>query len=306
MLDIYILLLLLHSKKIFYYMSWVSNNKSISGSTRINLIFLVLVTCIVVISSNPLSSYAQNKTSAAPYGGNRQLKGFIKEEMVYPPAALDRNIEGEVVISLHIGENGEVLNMEVLSSPDSLLDREAVRILDKILWHPANYMGINIEDNQLVSIKFKIKRYQKTCRERGYNEIIYPRLPVDESNQVFSHTEVDSIPRLLFEDKTMTLSKFINENIEYPEEALVNNLSGTEEIEFLVEPSGRVSNIRSIVHMGAGCCEEAIRLIKMLNWYPGIKEDQAVRTKMSISITFNLNQNTGIQYVPTHLNSSMQ
>jgi TonB family protein len=287
-------------------MPWLSNYNVINGSIKINLIVIILAACILILFSNPLSGYAQNKTPAAPYGGNRQLKEFIKEEMVYPAEALNKNIEGEVLISIHIGENGELLNMEILSSPDSLLEIEAIRILEKVLWYPANYMGTDIEDNQLLSIKFKIKKYRKTCRERGYDKIIYPRLPVDESNKVFSHTEVDSIPRLLFEDKTMTLSKFINENIEYPEEALVNNLSGTEEIEFLVEPSGRVSNIHPVVHLGAGCCEEAIRLIKMLKWYPGIKEDQAVRTKMSISITFNLNQNTGIQYVPTHLNSSMQ
>ncbi len=66
-----------------------------------------------------------------------------------------------------------------------------------------------------------------------------------------------------------------------------HNLSGTETVEFIVEASGRISNIRPIAHIGGGCCEEAVRLVKLLKWYPGIKGNMAVRTSVSINITFN-------------------
>ena len=52
--------------------------------------------------------------------------------------------------------------------------------------------------------------------------------------------------------------------------------------------------------LGGGCTEEAIRLIKMLKWKPGIKDNMAVRTKMELDITFHLDADSKIKYQPSH------
>lgn len=250
--------------------------------------------------------FSQQLKQAEPYGGKYQLKQFIKEEMVYPEQSYSDKIKGTVGISLQISESGEVNRIKVYQSVNEELDKEALRIIKKILWEPASYMGANVVDQQTVTIKFDPKKYDRICKERGYKDIIYPFTPVDLSNKIYKPDEIDKIPTLVFNEESMTLSRFITKNIQYPQEAKQYNISGTETVEFIVEPSGHTSNLRAVNYIGAGCCEETMRLIKLLKWYPGIHDDKAVRVRMSISITFNLSNDSQLKVVPSYLNSSMQ
>ncbi|MCK5839010.1 MAG: energy transducer TonB [Bacteroidales bacterium] len=252
----------------------------------------------------PFTSLPQNFIQAIPYGGQSQLKQFIKDEMVYPQEAIDNQVQGAVGVLVSIDETGKVTNMEVFENVDPLIDDEAVRILRKILWDPASYSGAATSSSYSVRIKFNIKKYFRNVKERGYVEHLFPFRPVDQSNDIYNYHELDSIPQLIFTSPSMTLAKFITNNIEYPKEAMQHNLSGTQTINFIIEPNGRVSNIRPKEYIGAGCCEEAVRLVKLMSWYPGIKNEKAVRVRSGISIQFNLSDDTDIRYVPTFLNSS--
>jgi TonB family protein len=252
-----------------------------------------------------LTSFSQNTTEAKPFGGYRLLKEYIHEEIVYPPDALEQEKEGIVQLILLVDKTGEVNEIKVKQSVDPALDSEALRIIRKIRWEPATYMGMPIDDEIFYEIEFDRKKYGRICKERGYEQITYPRLPVDSSGKIYYPREIDSIPKILFADKKMTLTRFITDNIEYPPDAFLNDLSGTETIEFVVEPSGRLSNLQPQTHLGGGCCEEAVRLVKLLHWYPGIRDDRSVRVVMSISITFNLQQGSEYNVVPANLNSSL-
>lgn len=272
---------------------------------RIFINILDVLLAITILSFN-LSTQAQEFLPAEPYGGARQMKEFFKEEMVYPPEALKNQKEGIVDIIVSIDNTGEVTKYEVHNSVSDQIDAEALRLVKMILWKPAFYMGDDINDQQTVSIKFSIRKYKQYCKERGYEAISYPFMPVDNSNRVYDFDQLDTIPVLVFNDQKMTLTKFINQHIRYPDAALQYNITGTEKINFVVEPSGRISNIYPENYLGGGCCEETIRLATLLKWYPGIKNNKAVRVMMSISITFNLSNDSDVRFVPTQLNNSMQ
>ena len=272
-------------------------------SNLLHIKFIISILFLCIFSSNLV---AQNRLPATPYGGQRQLKEFIKQEMQYPETAYNQNIEGDVTISIYIDKSGEVTDMQIHQPVNKQLDAETRRIMRMVLWYPGTNLGSASEDIHAVTVKYKIKKYDRYCKERGYERIAHPRLPIDTSLSIYDFNNLDTIPVILFEDKLMTLSKFINENIEYPEAAMEHNLTGTETIKFIVEPSGHISNIRPTVHVGGGCCEEAVRLVRMLKWYPGIKENRAVRTNVNISITFNLTSGNDTQYVPTNMSGSMQ
>ncbi len=243
---------------------------------------------------------------AAPYGGQRLMKEFIKQEILYPENALENKIEGTVQLMISLDARGMTENISIYGSVDPELDREAIRIMQKILWEPALSMGSPVPDHVYQEIEFQIRKYERICRERGYSKPVYPHQPVDLSDRIYQPAETDSPPYPLFQEKGMTLSGFITSNIVYPEEAYRNDLSGTETVQFIVEPSGRISNIKSMTYLGAGFYEETIRLIKLLRWYPGIVQNTAVRVMMNISITFRQPQQGDFQYVPTFLNNSMQ
>ena len=62
----------------------------------------------------------------------------------------------------------------------------------------------------------------------------------------------------------MSFGKFIAENLKYPELAYTQNIAGDVELSFIVETSGRISNLEVVNPLGGGCTEEAIHLIKQM------------------------------------------
>lgn len=221
------------------------------------------------------------------------VKDFFCEEVIYPEKALNKGIEGEVELNFLVTERGEVENIRVVKSVDPEVDQEAIRVFNMLLWKPAMRLGTPVASEQTYSIKFNTKKYKKHCKSRGYDTIVWPYQPVDSSNMVFDATELDQLPYPVFDSKNKNLNIFITENIEYPSEAFDQSVSGTVIMKFIVEPHGRVSNITLYKTVGGGCSQEAIRLLKLLKWMPGIKDGTAVRSNSKMDITFNLGTESG-------------
>lgn len=231
---------------------------------------------------------AQEYISPRPIGGEKQLKDFINSELEFPEKALNNKVKDYVVINFFIEADGKVNIYSVLKSVSPEVDEEALRIFKKILWKPAIFMGNAIAHDHKFEINFNYNRYKKICRKRGYDKTIYPFLPVDTSNIIYSFKKVEIIPKAVFQNKNLTINKFIANKIEYPQAAKQQGLTGTVKLSFIVENSGRISHILVSKHLGAGCDEEAVRLLKLIKWTPGIEKGKAVRVKMVLDVTFNL------------------
>ena len=87
----------------------------------------------------------------------------------------------------------------------------------------------------------------------------------------------------------VAMSKYIMNNINYPEEAILKNETGKVYIAFVVEKDGSLSNI--VVERGATRLldYEAYRVIKsMPNWAPGEYRGKTVRSRVRLPISFTL------------------
>lgn len=241
---------------------------------------------------------AQEFIPAQPRGGDKEAKEFIDQEIIYPEEALNKSIEGIVTLDFIVGSDGLVSNLSVSKPVNNLLEQEARRLFKYLIWQPAIYRGKEVESKRNFSIEFSIKHYKRLCKERGYNAIAVPTVPVDPSGSVhlFRYTDVQPTP--IFERKGMTMQDFMIENFRYPENALRMDITGTVKLNFIVEPNGHVSNLMVVDHLGAGCSEEAIRLIKLLHFNPGMVNGQAVRVNMSIPITFGLSTDGSYKVTP--------
>lgn len=81
--------------------------------------------------------------------------------------------------------------------------------------------------------------------------------------------------------------KYILKNIQYPDEALKNNLTGWVYVEFVVERDGSVSNVNVIKGIDPLLDQEAIRVIKKSpKWTPGLQDNKPVRVKYVVPIQF--------------------
>ena len=81
--------------------------------------------------------------------------------------------------------------------------------------------------------------------------------------------------------------KFLGENIKYPDLARENGIQGTVYVTFVVEPDGTISNVQVLKGIGAGCDEEAMRVVKLMpKWTPGKQRGKNVRVKINMPIKF--------------------
>lgn len=91
------------------------------------------------------------------------------------------------------------------------------------------------------------------------------------------------------------LLSVVTRNIRYPEEARENNLEGTVVTSFVVEPDGRLSNIKILRDIGGGCGAEAARVLQALDeaglrWLPAQREGKPVRMRQALPLRFRLKE----------------
>ncbi|MEY3367465.1 MAG: hypothetical protein RI973_620 [Bacteroidota bacterium] len=85
------------------------------------------------------------------------------------------------------------------------------------------------------------------------------------------------------------LLQFIYTNITYPQIARENGVEGMVVVQFVVERDGSISNITSVRDIGAGCGDEAIRVVNMMPaWNPGRQRERPVRVMFTLPVKFKL------------------
>ena len=83
---------------------------------------------------------------------------FLAQQMHYPKEALENGIEGRVVVSFVVEEDGRLTHFETVSSPSPLLSNEAIRIMRQMpRWNPAKRMGRNVRCQYNIPVMFRLK-----------------------------------------------------------------------------------------------------------------------------------------------------
>ena len=104
-------------------------------------------------------------------------------------------------------------------------------------------------------------------------------------SQIFM--EADRMPE--FPGGEDSLSKYLADNIIYPQMAIENSIQGQVFITFVVETDSTISNVNVLRGIGGGCDEEAVRVIEsMPKWIPGMQRGKPVRVQYNMPIMFSL------------------
>lgn len=87
--------------------------------------------------------------------------------------------------------------------------------------------------------------------------------------------------------------EFIYANIKYPPIARENGVEGTAVVTFVVEKDGTVKSAKVVREIGAGCGEEALRVVELMNnkgikWVPGKQRGKPVRVQFNLPVKFKL------------------
>jgi protein TonB len=80
----------------------------------------------------------------------------------------------------------------------------------------------------------------------------------------------------------------LQKEIEYPERALRANIEGRVYVRFIVNEKGEVENPEVVRGIGGGCDEEALRVVKMAKFKPGLQRGIPVRVQYNLPIIFRI------------------
>jgi hypothetical protein len=223
-------------------------------------------------------------------GGNFNYNMVLDQEMFYPSNAIESKAEGEIIVGFIVDKAGHGKDYEIIKSVHPELDESYISVLKHLLWEPGNIGGIESEIKMQKSEKFKVKKYQKLVKKRGYNEPTYAYQPIGSLFEIVSTKKLEQKAKPFFQDEKVNIYKFIREYIKIPDAAIKQGIKGEVEISFVVEVSGRLSNLKEIEGLGGGCTEEAFRLIQLLDWEPAKANGLYVRSEYKLKVNFGNTQ----------------
>ena len=90
-------------------------------------------------------------------GGQRKLMEYLKKNVKYPKLALDKSIEGRVLVKFTIKKDGTIDDIRVIKGVDSILDEEAIRVVKNMpKWIPAQHNGKDVNSTFMLPISFRL------------------------------------------------------------------------------------------------------------------------------------------------------
>ncbi len=166
--------------------------------------------------------------------------------------------DSEINLTFEVLESGELTNFS-LGNTIQENDTAIVRaLMNQTNWKPGHFRGI--PKSQKISL------------------IIYSYV-----TQVYDTVDISAI-------EPKNYINFLKENFQHPRAALVGNIECSVEVEFIVEKSGKLSNLRIVKGNGYGCEEEVLRLFRMMpKWTPALNNEMIVKQKLRRKFPINEN-----------------
>lgn len=259
---------------------------------------------LLIIFMLPNVVFPQLRQAASPVSEPAVLRTFLQMAMQYPEPELSGNIQGKVKVLFTVNANGESDNFSVEKSVNPALDNEAIRLVRKIIWKPAIVNGVKVKSEQAFTVNFKKSHYHKAIKSRGYDRLETLDLPKDYSGIIYLNNSLDETAVPTINGGMSGLSRYIAEQMKYPDAARYAAIEGTVKLAFVVEEDGIPSNISVEQSVGGGCDQEAIRILQTILWKPATKNGMNVRSKNSVDISFKLSDRKQ-QNIPNRNNTGL-
>ncbi|WP_462253484.1 TonB family protein [Ekhidna sp.] len=121
-------------------------------------------------------------------------------------------------------------------------------------------------------------------------------LVLENEDPVF--TKVDE--PATFPGGTEAMYQFLAKHLKYPKEAQRMGLQGRVFVQFIIEKDGSITNAKVVRGVGAGCDEEALRVINLMpKWIPAKQNGGVVRQIQVKNIVFQLANSKPVGYAGT-------
>jgi len=230
-------------------------------------------------------------------GGAAGLQKFIKENLHYPKESVQKRIQGKVIVRFIIGKNGSVMNAKVVRSVDSLLDKEALRVVGIMPpWIPGSFKGEPAKAYFVIPITFTLNSYSSSDVMSFIKSLTADSLQTVHAKDSISRSENQNgvydepeTPPVWKEGGTAGLYDFIDKNLHYPKELVKERIQGKVMVRFIVAKDGSVTNPRVVRSLSPLLDQEALRVVGIMPpWTPGLMYDKPSKSYFVLPITFTL------------------
>ena len=87
------------------------------------------------------------------------LQQWVYRYLKYPQAAVDRGVQGQVLVGFVIDEDGKITDVHVIRGVDELLDEEAVRVISASpKWKPGTLNGKKVKSSMSLYVEFRLEK----------------------------------------------------------------------------------------------------------------------------------------------------
>lgn len=217
------------------------------------------------LNSTPFVAY--DESSPVFPGGDLEMMDFVERNIHYPKDAIEKGIEGKVVVKFMVTKSGTISNISIVKSVYKSLDEEAVRVVKSFpKFKPAMRGKEPIDGSLTIPFVFSLPSKNKS-------DVVY--------------IDADYIP--IFPGGDEALKKFVEGSIRYPKEALDKGIQGRVFLKFTVTKDGDIRRIK----VGHSVCKaldaEAIRIAKSLpKFKPGTENGVPVDKEFYLPVDFKL------------------
>lgn len=214
-------------------------------------------------------------------GGFSACMKFLSENIKYPKEAVEKGIQGRVVVQYIVNEDGNISNIKVLKGCHPSLDAEAVRVIASMpKWKPGMQKGEAVAVKYTMPIVFSLQSSKKSANT-GY----HPAKAEPDANGVYEVAEV--MPE--FPGGMGALMQYITKNLQYPGEAQKKGVQGRVIVQMIIDSEGNVTKAKVLQGVDPLVDAEALRLTNaMPQWKPGTQKGKAVPVKYTCPFVFKL------------------
>jgi TonB family C-terminal domain len=133
-----------------------------------------------------------------------------------------------------------------------------------------------------LNIKFDVEVTEETKVEAV---VVHAEEPKEEVDEIFTVVEETAAPK----GGMPAFYKYVGDKMKYPAQARRMGVEGKVFVEFVIGKDGSISDVRAIKGIGAGCDEEAVRVVQAAPaWTPGKQRGKPVKQRMVLPIIFKL------------------
>lgn len=143
---------------------------------------------------------------------------------------------------------------------------------------------IEVPDEEEIEEEIEVELDVEVTEETVVEEIVFEEAPEEEDvDEIFTIVEESAS----FPGGLSAWAKFLKKELKYPRQAQRMGIEGRVFIQFIVEKDGSLTDIQVVKGIGAGCDEEAERVLRNSpKWKPGKQRGKPVRQKYIQNIMF--------------------